>query len=655
MKLGLKKKTGGGEKKAKRKAGGGNGLAGVKTFFAEHVEKLVLGAIALVALMLVFKGFSQERLETGPDAVQAAVSGAQSRIDSPTWADVKRQRAPEPDSFKERASLDVIDVDLAAYKHKVPFHPRLQERSKQRIDPEILAPFDLEVKSGYGGLSVKGRGDAIDSALGGRNQVGRSWAQSTSGRSRVALGGSYDSRFFVAITGLVPYRQQFDGFQNAFQDTIGYNVERDVPRYLSLNVERAEVQPDGSLSEWQILDTNQAMNIEPQELWEGRSNELASKEYLIDGLVMSIPPIVRRDLSKWAVHSTVPLAVINSAANRRGRSNEESARTERERRSRMRDRDSRNEEEAMVDNTEVAQPAITVDSAMLRFFDLSVESGKSYRYRLQVVIDDPNNPLVDGVSPPDPETCETDVLVRLKEASEPYRRSPWSEPTETITVPRGSAVLASSAMTPKSLKGGPNGRVPLRRRVYDEPSIDLMALIWDANQTRDVPVMLNVRRGSVLNGIARDIEVGDPSLQRILPLRRFNYRTDAIVLDVHGGVPIDGLASPGALLVWKDGRIEVHGEFDDLSSFDNNKVPVDEDALREEAELRRQGEADESREGGDRLRGEGQARRRRNNNRERSSDPGDPGGRGGDGQGQGRGDGSGAGRGDGSGGGRGGL
>ncbi len=643
MKLNFKKNKsgGGGDKKSKRGAsrqGGGDAIGNFKRFLSEHVEKLVLVLIAVVSLYLVYIGFSKEPLGTDPDAVQSAVRNAQSRINSGTWAEVKQDRFPEPDNFDQQATQDTISIDPAAYDLSKPFHSRLQQRSKRRSDPELLAPFDVEVKSGYGAIAIRSpdQDAGIASLVQGNSPDLRPLPGNLrgSGRGEVQLGGTYEERFFVALTGLVPYKQQFDLYQEAFKGASEHDLDRDVPKYMGLMIERAEVQPDGTLSEWEKIDTLTGMIQEPTR-WEGRPEERAETSHLLPGLMMPLPPLVLRDVSQWSVHSTVPLAVMD-----RGQSRGEGRAAEGEPREgdtgqplswgdrgslggrgegggapmRNEGRDSRTPMTEGGGNqySEEAQPLLQVDNGMLRYFDFTVKPGGLYQYRVQALLEDPNNPM-EGPKPSS-SSCETDVLVRRQAATEPLRSTPWSEPSPAIRVPTGSVILADAVEAPSEIGVGPGRRIKVSRRPTDEPSAKLLTLTWRPSGPFDVPVSLDVSRGAVLNGAVAEIEAIDPSVGKVRKLKDYNYATNAMVLDIYGGFKLGStdLTAPGFVLVMTgEGQLKVRSEVGDHDEVEANTIPPDEEqTLRAEEERNNEPRGEEEfREGGEEMRGPGRGGR----------------------------------------------
>jgi hypothetical protein len=645
MKLAAKKKekekpVAGGEKKSKRKAsrGSGEGLAKLKSFVVNHIEKLLLGTMGLFALFLVYSGFSKDPLDKDPDAVRAAISQARSSIDRQTWAQVKQERQPEPDRFDQQAEQDIISIDPTAYAMIVPFHPRLQEQGKRRTDPELLAPFDIEVRPGFGALAIKSsnRESSISSVVGQNSTDLRSIPSELTDRMRdkveTSMGGTYQGRFFVAITGLIPYQKQFEIYREAFEGAAEYDTERDVPTYVGLEIERAEVQTDGTLSPWEPLNTYQAMS-EPEALWESRLDERADQDHLLRDLVMPLPPLVLRDLDQWARHSSVPEDDANqvpAGGEPRGEPEAGQATEQPPRRSWSDRPNSRSagtrhgtpaadEPPPETTSGEVAQPLLKVENGMLRFFDFTVEPGKKYQYRVQAVLEDPNNPESGKI--PAPASCEPDVVLRRESATDHFRQTAWSEPTDTVVVPTGDRVLASTASMPNTLDLEVGSRtISVERRATDEPTIDLVAVTWKADGPYDVPVPLKAARGSVLNGAVEKAEAIDPAASRVRALNNYRYATGAMVLDIYGGsiYPGSNLTAPGFVLVrTADGRLEFRAESADFAQVELNTIPPDEEAAREAERRRTEAEqAEERGRAGDRDRappaeGRGNLRRQR--------------------------------------------
>lgn len=603
------------EKKPKRKSRSGASPAVVaKQFLINHAEKAVLGLMGLIALLLVYKGFSQPALENSPETVRTAISSARSAVDQSTWAEQLKQRYPEPDQFDRQATEDVNAVDLTAYDVSRPLHAPMLERRGRRTDPELFAPVELEVKSGYGAVAVKPPTGVTTSTplISSRNDpnlrpipdsmLNQSRGRRSEGGFTSGSGEKLESRYFVAINGLIPYKKQFDAYEKAFAEADAYNFERDTPKYGRVEVERAEVQPDGKLGEWKALDTAAAFFDEPGK-WSNRADELVDRTYMLNGalVTMPMPPLIRRDLSTWATHSKIPLDLTGEGGGGRageGRSGEGRSGEGRSGEGRGEGRgeegefregregaqawlgspesekaNSLEEQTEMSEGVERAKPLIQNDFALVRFFDFTVVPGKVYRYRVRLGLDDPNNPS-EGLRPPN-SALETDVVVRRNQAKERYRLTDWSEMSAPIGVHAGARVLASEVTQPRMavVRG-----VRVETKAGDEPVAQILALTWKANGPYDVPIPAAVRRGSVLNGSQPEAEAIDPMVNQVRKIAH-TYVTDTLVADIFGGQPLDskGLTSPGYVLVMSpDGRLEMHGEIEEQAAYKQNFIPPED-------------------------------------------------------------------------------
>jgi hypothetical protein len=209
-------------------------------------------------------------------------------------------------------------------------------------------------------------------------------------------------------------------------------------------------------------------------------------------------------------------------------------------------------------------------------------------------LEDPNNP-VDNAKPSDA-NCEPEVLTRVISATEKVRRTTWSEPTDTVVVPIGHRVLVQSVEAPNLAAVGAR-QIRIERKATDEPLANLMTLTWKVDGPYDVPVVLKVGRGAVLNGTADKTEAVDPVAGRVRTLSGYRFTTDAIVLDVYGGFSPPGLPpSPGFMLVrTADGRLEFHSESSDFAAVKKNTIPPPEEEPKVQEEKPEEGRPEEMR------------------------------------------------------------
>ncbi len=249
MKFSLKK-AGGGDKAAKpakpakraSRSGGREGTAAVKAFFVNHLEKLLLTAIVILAAMIIYSGFRKERLQSSPEKLTSEILTARTKMNASSWAEVSKQRQPEPDTFDVQATADTVGIKDEDFQLPTPVHPILKEREKRRSDPQWLAPVELEVRAGYGPLAIRSSeapGAATPEVM--RPERGLTNTRPLPDKLRQRRRGEMSSgdaptvsAFFVSITGLVPIKQQAAAYREAFEGAAEFLAERDTPKYLAV-------------------------------------------------------------------------------------------------------------------------------------------------------------------------------------------------------------------------------------------------------------------------------------------------------------------------------------------------------------------------------------------------------------------------------------
>ncbi len=606
------KKNDGDEKKAKPKAkrkSKGDGVASLKTGAANHGEKLLLGLVVLVSVYVIYIGWNREGLDSSPAEVESAINNARSKMDSPTWAEVKQVRYPEPDKFDRLASDDTRPLKAEDFAMKMPMHPVLQEARQRRTDPELLAPLELEVRPGYGAIAMRGDGEGGRSAIG--NLIGDSDdtralpdAVRERFRGQSTSGTDTEARYFISITGLVPVKAQQELYRAAFGQAIEYRIERDMPQYIALDIERRELDANGKPGEWTSLDAPRVARLAPRK-WESKSEELALQDHVISSLMMPLPPIIFRDISEWAVHSKIPQAKLDQSGFVREvggaddltdeEAEEEFSLFDSEAASRRGEGEGQSEEigeefsEGAGDDSVANQ--LKVEMGMLRFFDFDVQPGKVYEYRARLLLEDANNPH--SFEMPSVNACETAVIIRRQANPDDYlRESPWSELTTPVRVPSGRQVFAGKVVSPStSPVSAASGLIALPKKSTDEPVARLMGVTWDPVKKYDVPNPLTVRRGSVVNQTAAEVEVIDPSISKVRKLRDYDFKTNVLVLDIAGGDTLktkgsfsrSELRAPGMVLVMdENNNLSFRSEIADQGEFEFFEIPPDEELLREQ-------------------------------------------------------------------------
>ena len=439
----------------------------------------------------------------------------------------------------------------------------------------------------------------------------------------------------VAVVGVVPYKKQWDEYSRVLQGASGYESSRDRPRYIYLYGERVNVtdNPDRAINdgEWERV-TNLAQYRNGTKEWDGSPRELVDKKYLDPFITFVCPPIMMRDLSGMLSHPLIPLRNAPKEADKGDIEDEldgdpENAPTDApggfvdqaNAASRSKVAGGGNAMPGMGDGmgegmmdammgggmmgggmmgggNALAGQSIP-EFMMVRFFDLTAVPGQVYRYRVQLLMEDPNHPNVSinrnypqHTAPP-ARSLDEDVIARISQLDDPehknfWRQTEWSEPTAPVRVPNPTQVFAGSvaAQTPsKAMMQGASVSY-----LDKEPVGTLLPVIWDKDRGVDIPLRKDdVRRGSVLNRPEADVHYGHPASLQIKRIEKFPFATDLIVGDIRGGEKLPWstkewqVTSPGEFALFDSkGNLVVHNELDDLDGF--KRYDFKEQLTREE-------------------------------------------------------------------------
>jgi hypothetical protein len=258
----------------------------------------------------------------------------------------------------------------------------------------------------------------------------------------------------------------------------------------------------------------------------------------------------------------------------------------------------------------VAARRPVVQYLMVRFFDHAAEVGKSYRYRVRVVLEDPNRPMNPQAEPSrrmlDPEVIaridqieaqDRTYQEQLERTSKPPRapywtlppwgererpartffvRTQWSEPSEACTVQGNEDFVAGSVTPPRyrPLAVSTNGPAP--EALISDATGNLVVVAWDWRRGTEVPGERTVRRGSFLN-FEQNADVMHPVTTQLKTLEDYRFNSRGLVLDMRGGevlmVDEDGdekieLSAPAEFMLFDaKGNLIVRNEVNDIEDY----------------------------------------------------------------------------------------
>jgi hypothetical protein len=216
---------------------------------------------------------------------------------------------------------------------------------------------------------------------------------------------------------------------------------------------------------------------------------------------------------------------------------------------------------------------------LFRYFDASVEPGKSYRYRVRLVLTDVNDGVPEG-------NLDKTVQERVKAEKEKrgketvlYRFSDWSEPSPVASVPQIGLLFVAGA------------KAANESNFASEPEAEILIKTLDPEYAAQVGIAEWFKRGSVLNVVdhAKVIWASrfEPENQQD---PEFTFRTGVTLLDFDGGDPLNNsrdLAAPTrALLMDAAGRLTLQDELENTKQVEEYKqiVKMAEEAKRRQAE-----------------------------------------------------------------------
>ncbi len=457
----------------------------------------------------------------------------------------------------------------------------------------------------------------------------------------------------VSVTALVPYEKQWEEYERALAEAVGYSPQADVPRYLYFMAERAEVtdDPDAPL-DWKPV-SNTAYALQQAMQFAGFPKEVADLNYVQPNiLTMPIPPILLKPYESLGLHSEVPKMQVRSPLVKPpGATEEETPPAE-----------TPAEAADLADGlpklpklapgmtsgagydmygtggsyemygagygmpgaegaygtegydmygtggemgygtgsygygaygTAPGQPRRPLAKyKMIRFFDLSAEVGKSYRYRVRVILEDPNRPK-DPKAEPNKRILEPAVVQRLAQVEADdqdylkrtnkarrtyYIQTDWSDPSEVVRVRANDGFVAGAAEHGRFIKLSTKPGVQGPEVQITESSGKMVVSVWDRRRAVEVPAERDVHRGEYLD-FKQSADVMNPLSLQLKTIEDFSFNTGGLVVDLRGGEALikdvdsatkeeTELFTPGEFMVMDgQGNLVVCNEIDDTEEY----------------------------------------------------------------------------------------
>ena len=214
----------------------------IQDFLLQNVEKIVLGVVVLVFLLMLYSSLSTAgRFDKTPEQLQADVAKGRHDIES-TPPDPKLDVV----DYVSQAKRSRVRIEEKPYVNPVTWDPPLFESRPLRDAPPLFTVQDLRGSAGMGAFRTAPaarldqperpapRAETDERAL----EPGRLRPMMP---ARAAGGEDIRGQRWIVITGLVPIEKQETAYADTFKQSLGYDPQNDYPMYLGYWVERVEV------------------------------------------------------------------------------------------------------------------------------------------------------------------------------------------------------------------------------------------------------------------------------------------------------------------------------------------------------------------------------------------------------------------------------
>lgn len=401
---------------------------------------------------------------------------------------------------------------------------------------------------------------------------------------KIPGGAKLEGKYWVSVVGLIPTWDQEAEYDKVFRDATK-TYPTDMPEYITCEVERAEVVSPGEASEFEPLDMDAAFEFMGK--WAAEYPEMVDAKYLLPSLDVTepLPPLVLANHDPASVrHPKIPLKdEALAAAEEAKAAAAEEAEKKKPRRTRMRGRGG-----AMSGGMPGGMPGMAggmpggmgpgmdpgmepgmgsgmmmgmggrmaqssrekIEYKLFRFFDFDVKPGKTYKYRVRLVLTNPNF------------AKPKRYLADPKLAAEEVLYTDWSESTPEVFVPLGSELLAGD-VNPKT----PTAKVMVRQ--FDQENAITAVHVFD------------MTRGSTANEHA--VKVPTPpklGVSTTTEEEEIDFTTNATVVDLSGGDKLPAGTRgklPGRVLVMRsDGELALLSQFDDVTKYEIEEARLEE-------------------------------------------------------------------------------
>jgi hypothetical protein len=531
--------------------------AKIQAFFVSHTEKIIFAIMVLVLLKMLWGAYGREVYTRTAQELQQTADRARATLQAASWnSEIEKQQFPDAiASYVELAKTKPIQP--TDYQIEPPLMASVLPTSSKRSKPEVFAVTDLQVHADYGPFSIEVAGTGNkENKTEERNESAGEGAAEDRGR-----GASAQGYMWAVITGLIPYERQVTEFSKRFKNAATQGTNGDQPLYKGYYIERAEVrtgnEPDEELK-W--VAANYRSNspelayhkFRTQEAfrsrWAGPAKEVVVGE-IIPETAYPLGPLAGREWGIHVGHSKLPSNLAQpELVDEVDEAIEEPAVPPAD--------DPFNAAAAVApqkpkpgaandgNKRRKVDPKLVEEGAryrLFRYFDFHVEEGKRYRYRVRLVMENPNFQI-------DPRFLEDAQLAKAQTLL-----GAWSEPSPVVTVPRANNLLAGAA---KNVAGELGAKVLVRQfnRLAGDDS-------WAEQE---------MWRGQMAN--FENVQVQVSKARGGSEQAKSSLKTDTLLVDIADAPPIQVqgrrfLRPTQLVLLDPDGQLVVRTETEDRADY----------------------------------------------------------------------------------------
>jgi len=464
----------------------GGSTSGGKQWVFSHIEKVVVVVAIGILGVLIYSAFGKLSLKQGqnPDELLKRAEGMETMIDQSAW-NGSEERIPDFAALVEKANQP---IEQGAYSFEAIAGVEAR-KFRKRTRPHFFPAEKLWVKGGSGIFWIRGpQGEEVKKEERGDREGGREKQNKKTG---FLLGvpapenAMAELKYWAVITAILPLKKQHADYERHFRDAEGYDPDSDIPQYAIARIQRLEVSKDsaGTAPDWEKPDlqwewhrkltTNadiqdedtafgRTVEIKKSDHWAAEAAELVDSQYVHDELTTPLGPLGYKSWRQWATHPDIPLAIKrvaedteNPAAKKRFPNNPKLANqgplnTGRKNKKGLfggffdagpgpqQGSTGDTGSTKKSDNKTETQSLIS-QNKLVRLFDFSVEPGKTYLYRVQLLLLNPNHEKPARIlkNPTDNEhTFTPDIWL------------PWSAQSQPVHIPSPTAVFAAGVPDP---------------------------------------------------------------------------------------------------------------------------------------------------------------------------------------------------------------